>query len=357
MTDTLNDTVWMGLGLAGWGAILAFLVGGYVAAWLLTWPVAAATRRRMPHLAEILTGPVRVLVWLAIARTGIIREVEGSEELGPALEAGTLVWIALAWSGVRLITLAFDWWSENLKRKKQTGTALLLRPLRNLLGLVVVLAALLSWLHNLGFNIGAVLAGLGVGGLAVALAAQDTLRNFIGSLMILIDRSYRVGDRIVARGHDGIVEEIGLRSTKIRQLDGHLTTIPNADMAAADIESIGQRPHIVRKGQVHLALDTSPDQVRRAVSIVKEALENHAGMEPDRPPRVHFDEMERDAFRVAFTFWYHPPDWWACLDVAQELNLRIIEGLRAAGIALAPPASRATVEMVQDESGSARETS
>jgi len=356
MNDTLGDTVFLGLGLTEWGALLALLVGGYVAAWLFTWPVAAVVRTRAPRLAQLLSGPIRVLLWMVIGRAGASQIAGPSEQLQEMLDAGTLVWFALAWAGVRLVGLAFDWWSDHLKSKNQAATALLIRPLRTLLALVVVLAALLSWLHNLGFNIGAVLAGLGVGGLAVALAAQDTLRNFIGSLMILIDRSYRVGDRIIAKGHDGIVEEIGLRSTKIRQLDGHLTTIPNADMAAADIESIAQRPHIVRKGKVHLALDTSPEQVRRAVSIVKEALENHAGMEPDRPPRVHFDEMERDAFRVAFTFWYHPPDWWACLDVAQELNLRIIEGLRAAGIALAPPASRATVEMVRHEPGAARES-
>jgi MscS family membrane protein len=355
MSDTLNHTVFMGLTLMQWGPLLAVLPAAYVVAWLVAWPVAALVRGRAPRLAQLLTGPIRILVWLVLGRAAASQMIPPTGELRDAVNAGTVVWIAFAWAGVRLVALVFDWWSDHLKSKGQAATALLIRPLRTLVAIVVVLAALLTWLDNLGFNIGAVLAGLGVGGLAVALAAQDTLRNFIGSLMILIDRSYRVGDRIVAKGHDGVVEEIGLRSTKIRQLDGHLTTIPNADMAAADIESIAQRPHIVRKGQVHLALDTPPEQVRRAVSIVKEALEDHAGMEPDRPPRVHFDEVERDAFRVAFTFWYHPPDWWACLDVAQELNLRIIEGLRAAGIALAPPASRATVEMVSEESGPARE--
>ena len=356
MNETLNDAVFMDLSLTEWGALLALLVGGYVAAWLLIWPVAAATRRRAPHLAQILSGPIRILVWLVIGRAGASLVIPPSAELREVLEAGTLVWIALAWAGVRVVGLAFDWWSDYLKSKNQAATALLLRPLRTLLAMVVVLAALLTWLDNLGFNIGAVLAGLGVGGLAVALAAQDTIKNFIGSLMILIDRPYRIGDRIIARGHDGIVEEIGLRSTKIRQLNGHLTIIPNADMAATDIESIAQRPYIARKGHVHLALDTPPAVVRRAVEIVQKALKDHDGMEPDRPPRVYFDEIERDAFRVSFTFWYHPPDWWPCLDLAQDLNLRVIEGLQAERIALAPPASRATVEMVQDESGPARET-
>ena len=354
MTETLSETVWMGLTLMEWGALLAVLPAAYVVAWLVVWPVAALVRGRAPRLAQLLTGPIRIVVWLVLGRAAASQMIPPTGELRDAVSAGTVVWIAFAWAGVRLVALVFDWWSDHLKSKNQAATAILIRPLRTLVALVVVLAALLTWLANLGFNIGAVLAGLGVGGLAVALAAQDTLRNFIGSLMILVDRSYRVGDRIIAKGHDGIVEEIGLRSTKIRQLDGHLTTIPNADMAAADIESIAQRPHIVRKGKVYLALDTPPGVVRRAVEIVREALKDHDGMEVDRPPRVFFDELGRDGFRVAFTFWYQPPDWWACLEVAQELNLRILDGLRAEGIALAPPASRATVEMVQDESGPAQ---
>jgi len=337
MTDTLNDTAWAGLTLGEWGTLLAVIPLAYVVAWLVVWPVAALMRGRTPRFAQLLTGPIRIVVWLGIARAGVSQIIPPTGELRDAANAGTLVWVALAWAGVRLVGLAFDWWSEYLKSKNQAATALLLRPLRTLLAIVVVLAALLTWLDNLGFNIGAVLAGLGVGGLAVALAAQDTLRNFIGSLMILIDRSYRVGDRIVTRGHDGVVEEIGLRSTKLRQLDGQLTTIPNADMAAADIESVAQRPYIVRKGRVHLALETPTAELEHAVEIVQGVLKDHEGMKPDRPPKVFFDEIERDAHRVSFTFWYHPPDWWACLEVAQALNLRIIEGLQVAGIALAPP--------------------
>jgi MscS family membrane protein len=353
MLDTLNGTVLMGLTLMEWGALLGITLGAYAVAWLLVWPLAALVRGRAPRFAQLLSGPTRILVWLVITRAGASEIIPPTGELRAAVNAGTLVWIALAWAGVRLVALAFDWWSDYLKSRGQAGTALLLRPLRTILALVVVLAALLTWLDNLGFNIGAVLAGLGVGGLAVALAAQDTFRNFIGSLMILLDRPYRVGDRVVAKGHDGIVEEIGLRSTKIRQLDGHLTTIPNAAMAAADVESLAQRPYIVRKGRVHLALATAPNELKRAVEIVQGALKDHEGMTPDRPPRVFFDEIERDAHRISFTFWYHPPDWWPCLEVAQALNLRILEGLQAAGIALAPPTSRTGVEMLRDESGPA----
>jgi MscS family membrane protein len=185
----------------------------YLAAWLLAWPVAALFKRQAPRLSQLVSGPFRIVVWLVLGRAGISQIAPETGEIRDAVNAGTLVWIALGWAGVRLVGLAFTWWSEYLEDKGHAATALLLRPLRTLLAGAVVLAALLTWLDNLGFNIGAVLPGLGVGGLAVALAAQDTLKNFIWSLMILIDRPYGVGDRIVARGHDGIVE--GLQSAGI----------------------------------------------------------------------------------------------------------------------------------------------
>lgn len=345
MLGSRNEIAWMGLTLTEWGLVTLVIPVTYALSWLLAWPVAGIFKRRAPRLAQLIKGPIRIVVWLVLGRAALSQIIPQEGELREAVNAGTLVWVALAWAGVRLVALGFDWWSDYLKEKGHAATALLLRPLRTLLAISVVLAAVLSWLQNLGFNIGAVLAGLGVGGLAVALAAQDTLRNFIGSLMILIDRPYGVGDRIVAKGHDGIVEEIGLRSTKLRQLDGALTTIPNAEMAATDIEAIAKRPYIVRKGKVHVALDTPSAELNRAVEIVKKALEGHEGMEADRPPRVYFDQIGRDAHQISFTFWHHPPDWWACLEVAESLNLKIVDGLKAADIQLAPPTSRAAVEL------------
>ncbi len=233
----LSNLTLLGWGVRQWGAFFGLLVGGYLAARLVTWAAGALVRRRTTggakRLAQFLEGPVMVLVWLVILRTGASQLIRPSEELRPLFSAGTLVWLAMAWAGVRLVVLVFGWWIDYFKSRSQTGAALVLKSVRTIVSLTVVLGAVLSWLGNLGFDIGAVLAGLGVTGLATALAAQDTLRSFIGSLMILLDRPYQVGERVVVKGHDGIVEEIGLRSTQIRELSGHLTTIPNADMAAA----------------------------------------------------------------------------------------------------------------------------
>ena len=349
MMSVLNEIAFMGWDLTQWAALAGILVGAYVAAWFSTRLVAALIETRgtdaSTRLAQLVQGPVRVLAWLAFARESARQIIVPSEELEPAFAAGTLVWIALAWAGLRAVTLVFGWWVDYLERNDRHGAATLLVPFRTIAAVTVVLVALLSWLDALGFNVGAVLAGLGVGGLAIALAAQDTLKNFIGSLMILLDRPYQGGDRIDAMGHQGTVEEIGLRSTRIRLSTGHLTTIPNARMAVADIENITRRPSIRRRGQLHLALDTTPEKAASALAIVQDLLADHEGMNADKPPRVSFDEIERDSLRISFTYWYHPPDPKGFATFAQDLNFGILRRFAAESIALAAPSSRAEVTL------------
>lgn len=195
----------------------------------------------------------------------------------------------------------------------------------------------------LGVPLTTLLAGAGVGGLAVALAAQDALKNFFGSLMIILDRPYKVGERIITKQYDGFVEEIGLRSTKIRLLTGHLATIPNEEMARTDIENVGRRPHIRRIINLSVPLGTSADTIERAIAILHELLDNHPGFDPVFPPRIYFDELNRDSLHIIVIYWFHPPDWWAHMDFAQELNLGIKRRFAEEGIEFALPASQMVV--------------
>ena len=173
-------------------------------------------------------------------------------------------------------------------------------------------------------------------------------KSLLGSLTILVDQPYRVGERIVAGGHDGVVERIGLRSTGIRQLDGNVTSIPNERMATMNIENIGRRGSIRRKAQLRIATGTPRDKVEQAVQIVREILANHEGMPPENPPRVYFDEFNPDSLSIRFFYWYSPPDYWAFSDFSERVNFEIIRRFAEAGIALAPPTSRT---QITDESG------
>ncbi len=200
----------------------------------------------------------------------------------------------------------------------------------------------------LGIPLTTLLAGAGVGGVAVALAAQDTLKNVFGSFMIVLDKPYRVGERIVAKGYDGVVEEIGLRSTRLRLLTGHAATIPNEDMARLDVENVSRRPHIRRVANLRIPLDTPADKANRAVEIIRQLLTDHEGSSPDFPPRVYLNEFNNDSLNIRMMYWFHPAEYWKFLEFGQKLNTAIMEQFEAEGIRFALPST--TTFLAQDES-------
>jgi MscS family membrane protein len=222
--------------------------------------------------------------------------------------------------------------------------AQLLRLSARISGIVLGLVILFYGANQIGLPVVGVLAGVGVSGLAIALAAQDSLKNLLGSLMIFMDQPYTPGQRIIVQGHDGFVEQIGLRSTKIRMLNGSLTAIPNEKMANFDIENVGRRSFIRRHTSVRLSYDTPPDKVELALGIIREILDNHEGMRPELPPRVFFDEFNPDSLNLSIIYWYHPPRRWKSLAFDEKVNLEIIRRFDEAGIKLAPPTSRISLD-------------
>lgn len=204
--------------------------------------------------------------------------------------------------------------------------------------------------QRIGIPLSTLLTGAGVGGLALALAAQDMLKNVFGTIMISLDKPYRVGERIVVKGYDGIVEEVGLRSTKIRTLTGHLTSIPNEEMARSDVENIGRRRSIRRITDIAIPLDTPPEKVQQAVEILRGLLDNHEGFHEDYPPRVFFNEFNRDSLNIRVMLWYHPANYWDFLAFSQRINQQIVESFQADDIPFAPPTNRTFVAQADDQS-------
>lgn len=207
--------------------------------------------------------------------------------------------------------------------------------------LVIVLGAVFLLQALTGRPLNALLAGLGIGGLAVALAAQDTLKNLFGSFMIMLDRPFAVGDRIIAGGVDGVVEKVGFRSTRIRTFPGHLVSIPNDTLASAGIENVGSRPGIRRLLNVTITYDTPPDRVEKALSILREILRDHEGMHPDYPPRVHFSDFNDVSLNILVIYWYFPDDYWKYMEFSEKVNMRILRAFEAEGIEFAFPTTTA----------------
>jgi MscS family membrane protein len=253
----------------------------------------------------------------------------------------------VAWN---MVSVADAWLRNFAERTASTLDDMLVPMVRASLRVTIVILVFVQIATILSDKpVTSVIAGLGVGGLAIGLAAQDMIKNFFGSLMIFSDRPFELGDRIMVNGFDGPVEKVGFRSTQVRTLDGHLVTIPNGELANASIRNAGKRPYIKRSMNVGVTYDTTPDMIRRAKGILVELLDNHEGMDPDRPARVYFNDFLDSALNIGVTYWYFPPEYYDYCAFSEKLNLDILDRFNAEGIEFAFPSQ--TIYMAGGEAG------
>ncbi|MDP7636416.1 MAG: mechanosensitive ion channel family protein [Phycisphaerae bacterium] len=247
--------------------------------------------------------------------------------------------LAVGWFIYRLVDVVEHFLLRWTSRTETQLDDQLVPLIRKTLRVVVVIVASLFIAQNIfHWNIGALVAGLGLGGLAFALAARDMLANLFGSVTIFADRPFQLGDRIRVAGNDGMVEEVGFRSTRIRTLTGHQVTLPNAVVANSPVENIGRRPFIKRSLDVTVTYDTSPEKVHRAVEILREMCDARKGhFDPDFPPRVFFSEFNADSLGISVFYWFTPPDWWGFLAFNHEFNMELLRRFNEEGIEFAFP--------------------
>ena len=212
---------------------------------------------------------------------------------------------------------------------------------------IIVIGGIIVIKNLTGLKIGPLLASLGIGGIAVALAAKDSIANFFGTLTILFDKPFKVGQRIIVDQYDGIVESVGFRSTQIRALTGHLVTIPNAKLADSGLENIGERPYIRWLTNIGITYDTPPEKIEKAVQMIREILENHEGMKEDFPPRVFFNGFNDWSLNIMVIAWYHPPDYWDFQAWLQKTCLEIMRRFETEDIDFAFPSR--TIYMANDD--------
>jgi len=325
---------WLMLLAAGF-SILALLVVAY-----------RLTRRKgrprsVRHYRSSLTVPLLLFVAAVFVFPRLSAEIILIGHVARLLNlaASAIAYLSLAWVVWKLILLAAEAVVSTARIRAESLDESLIRLVARLIAIGVAVVLVVQGATAIGIPLVGLVASLSIGGLAVALAAQDTLKSLLGSLTILIDQPYSVGDRIVAGDHDGVVERIGLRSTGIRQLDGHLTSIPNEKMATMEIENIQRREHIRRKTKLRIAISTPREKLQQALVTVRDILKDHEGMPADRPPRVYFEEFNPDSLSIVIFYWYEPPDYWAFCDFGERINLEIVRRFAEAGIKLAPPTS------------------
>ena len=246
--------------------------------------------------------------------------------------------VAVVWFIVRLVAIVeyhIRSWSSSTANKIDEILAPLVGKILRVFA--VIIGGILIIQNLTGVNMGALLASLGIGGIAIALAAKDSIANFFGTLTILFDKPFKLGERVVIDNNDGIIEEVGFRSTRIRLLSGHLVTIPNQKVVNSNVENIGRRPYIKWKTTVAISYDTPVDKVEKAVSILKEILDNHDGMQPERLPRVYFNSFGEWSLNIMVIAWYHPPNYWEMQTWLMKTCLEILKQFNEAGIQFAFP--------------------
>lgn len=226
---------------------------------------------------------------------------------------------------------------ENLAKNTQSTLDDQLVPLlRKTLKTFVVGIGTLFILENLDIPIIPLLTGLSIGGLAFALAAQDTIKNFFGSLMIFIDRPFQIGDWITSGEIDGSVEEVGFRSSRVRTFRNSLMYVPNGRLADSTIDNHGMRQYRRFFTQIAVTYDTPPELIETFVKGLRQIVENHPDTRKDYY-NVFFNEMASSSLNIMFYIFFEVPDWTAELKARHEVLMEILKLGKQLGVNFAFP--------------------
>ena len=235
-----------------------------------------------------------------------------------------------------LADLAFDAWRRHAEGTETKMDDQLIPLLRRAARLLVYLIGGLFVLQNLDVNVGSLLAGLGLGGLAFALAAKDTLANFFGSLTIFADRPFQIGDWVVIGGVEGTVEEVGFRSTRVRTFYDSLMTLPNSKVADATIDNMGQRRYRRFKTTLSLTYDTTPAQMQAYVEGVRASIRASDFTRKDGF-EVHFHTMGSSSLDVLVYAFFEVTSWTDELQGRHALQLEWMRMAEDLGVSFAFP--------------------
>ncbi len=339
LSTTLPAADLFGVALWEWVLALAILL----LSWLILTPVFLLLRALVRHLrpklgqalAPMITGPLHL--WTALI---LSHELNGlfhhSMEARAIAQAGTLRIIAGAWLAMMLVTLLREYFIWRLEREDRDNARVLFKPLSSVAKILIFVAALLLWLNNIGFDVTTLVAGLGIGGLAIALGAQKSFENLIGTIIIYTASPVKIGDFCSVEGTIGRVEEIGLWSTRIRTLDRSVVFIPNSQLASGVIENLSLRDKFPFSRIVYLTHDTPREKIETVMGRIREILESHELVD-ESLRRVHLENIGEFGFEVNVKAFIKTTSMTANKQVVAEINLAINNVIQEEGVMYAQP--------------------
>ena len=332
VTNEMLDTpLWRWIALLAIGVVLWFASG------LVSRAIVLTFRRLTNANADAFREPARVCLATAGFR-GAMELAPPSALLRLYMERALAMafFLGLAWAGSAAIDFIVERWRSRLDPRMKAMTYSVLPLGRQIAKLSLFLIATLSLVSAWGYNTATILAGLGVGGLAVALAAQKTIENLFGGISVIGDRPVLVGDFCRFGTHIGTVMHIGLRSTRIRTPDRTIVSVPNGQFSAMELENYSARDKIWFHVTLNLRRDTTSEQLLQVLSAVREILKQHSKLEIGDIP-VRFIGIGTYSLDVEVFAYVTTSDYDVFLGIQQELLLEMLQAVERAGAALAVP--------------------
>ncbi len=285
-------------------------------------------------VAEHVAGPVRLTIALAVFASGLrflALAVPPSRFLVDTVKA--LAIVALTWLLLRVLDVLAVRFERGLDQHGHPRAVATVPLGRRTLKVFVGVVALIAALQNFGFNVTGLIAGLGVGGLVVALAAQKTLENLFGSVSLVADQPVRVGD--VCRFGDtvGTIEDIGLRSTRVRTIDRTLVTIPNAQFSTLALENLTRRDRMRLRATLTLPQGTGADRIREVLVALRAMLAAEPRVD-GRSAQARFARMGPHALEIELIAYVHAAGWEEFVAIREDVFLRALDVLGVSGTAL-----------------------
>ena len=321
------------------GIILFVVLLGKVLYWIFSKTVKAFTRKTKTKLDDIIVDLIEEPIVFMLMAAGIwfaFTLLTLPEAFSSAINnsLNILIAILIGWLLVRLFDALYEGILQPWSEKTENDLDDQLMPiLRKGVRLIIWLMAIIIGLNNAGYNVGALLAGLGIGGLAFALAAKDTVSNIFGGFTIFADQPFRINDRVQIDGYDGTIIEIGVRSTRLKTLAGRIVTIPNSTFTDAPVENVSREPSRKITLDLGLTYDTSADNMERAMQILKDINQNNTHTE--EKTIISFNGFGDFAMNIMFIYYIKSGESNA--DTQTEINLDILRQFNSKGLEFAFP--------------------
>ena len=316
--------------------LLSFIIRKFISSHLINLIFKTFTKKSdtNPEFNKQLNKPVNniiLLIFLYIAFSQL--HYPNNWNLVPANEFGIKMIIQkgyallMAIAIIKLFLKTEDWFGEILKKRAEKTESKLddqLIPFAidsaKIITIIIGVFIIIGNVFNI--NVTALAAGLGVGGIAIAMASKESLENLFGSFTIFLDRPFTVGDVVTAGSITGTVEKVGFRSTRLRTFDKSLVTVPNKKMVDAELDNLGLRPVRRTKFNIGLTYNTSPSQIQNIVKDIQAMIDSHTMTNEDG--RVRFMEFGGSSLDIMVLFYVNSPAWDDFINTKEDINYKIM---------------------------------